>query len=85
MAEKFNTLVFNTKDDLLTVLNWMDNSEAKEDVWVKFMLGEEKFELLIPSYGMTWRLFDFPYKYESNNRRRIRTQKSSIIRFIKEN
>lgn len=82
MSEK---LCFNTKDDLLTVLNWLDNKELKEAVRIVFMLGDEKYMILVPSYGMVWRLFDYPYKNDRENHRRIMTQKTSIIAFIEDN
>ena len=79
-----NILKISGKEDLLRVLNWIDNKDNKENMWIEFNQNGKKYKILIPSYGMTWRLFDFPYTHDSDKHRRIMTQKSTIIDFIEE-
>ena len=77
-------LKISGKEDLLRVLNWINNLDNKTDMWIEFEQEGKKYEVLIPSYGMVWRMFDFPYKNDQTKHRRIMTQKASIIAFIEE-
>ena len=75
-------MALRDKKDLIRILKQIDNEDNEEDTWVKFKMENEKYELLIPSYGMTWRLFDFPYKNNKTKHRRKKNKKSIIIKFI---
>lgn len=64
----------------LKLIGKKGTEDNKNDMWIHFVTDGESYSILIPSYGMTWRLFDYPKRYDG--KRRIITQKSSIIKFV---
>jgi hypothetical protein len=65
----------------LRSLKKINNEKLKKDIRYVLNTDKGKLSLLIPSYGMTWRLFDYPKNYD-NKKRRIHTQKSTIIDYL---